>query len=250
MNKVVDSRKNFKKYSKLIVAIWLILALISYTQLNLFFSNVSYNITNISLSQMKNAMSTKADELLKKEFPSMNKTSDILLIVIQSNNVYSNDIKYWLFNLNQSLSKDPKIKNFTNIQDIYTIEEELFKSVFNATLKIANKTSEIIKNINYNVYLLKNNITKINQQIFFTISTINGTSNTIYGIPELFIKIWIQIYNQTNGGHGNVYLVNYQANSTILSLTNNFSGNIFSLSYYTLFLKYGMNHFKRFHTLH
>ncbi len=237
MNKVVDSRKNFKKYSKLIVAIWLILALISYTQLNLFFSNVSYNITNISLSQMKNAMSTKADELLKKEFPSMNKTSDILLIVIQSNNVYSNDIKYWLFNLNQSLSKDPKIKNFTNIQDIYTIEEELFKSVFNATLKIANKTSEIIKNINYNVYLLKNNITKINQQIFFTISTINGTSNTIYGIPELFIKIWIQIYNQTNGGHGNVYLVNYQANSTILSLTNNFSGNIFSLSYYTLFFK-------------
>ncbi|MFP3190646.1 MAG: hypothetical protein RXR31_04850, partial [Thermoproteota archaeon] len=109
-------KENFiLRYRRLIIAIWIIVALISLTQLNLFFSNVSYNITNVNLSQTKNAMSTKAYMLLKQEFPSMNKSGDVLLIVIQSNNIYKKDIKIWLLNLNNTLAEDKNIENFSGI---------------------------------------------------------------------------------------------------------------------------------------
>lgn len=225
-----------QRYSKIIVSAWIIVALISLTQLNLFFSNVSYNITNVNLSNNPSAMSSKADAALKQAFPSMNNTGSVLLIVIQGNNVYSNDIKKWLFSLNDTLSSE-KIGNYSGMEGLYSIEITALYSTLNFSLNFANRTYDLVKKLNREIFILKSNISTIHNEIYNLIYAINSTSYIIYGIPLLYLKIWLQIYNQTNGGYGNIYFINNQANTIILNTTNLFNHNNLTLAYYKIFFK-------------
>ncbi|MFP3190045.1 MAG: MMPL family transporter, partial [Thermoproteota archaeon] len=104
----------------------------------------------------------------------------------------------------------------------------------------------LVKKINIELYSLKNNITNLNSKIYNLIFVINSTSQIAYGIPLLYLKIWLEVYNETHGGFGNIYFVNNQANYIILNKTNYFNRNNLTLAYYNIFINVWNNTFESF----
>ena len=122
-----------KRYRAVIVA-WVLVLLVSAPLFSSFFSSVSFNVSAKSLS-VPSSESDRAQAVLNSQFPSMNFSSDSVIVVLQNKDVYSNDVRLGTLSLNHTLSTDSMLPDFTGITSIYSVEENLLYSTVPAYLR-------------------------------------------------------------------------------------------------------------------
>jgi RND superfamily putative drug exporter len=154
------------------------------------------------------------------------------LLVIQNVHPYSDELKKAILDLNQTISTDLDIANFTGQSSLYSTEYSLLNSSLPSILPQVTMLTSNISSINSGVYMLSQNLSALNLNLYQTVDGINQTAQLVYGVPAAFIGVWQQIASQ---GMTDPYLINLQANATTCQITGNFGGNPYSIGYYTAF---------------
>ena len=231
-----DSLNHFirRRYRYVIVA-WVVAVVLSLFLIPSFFSSVSYDLTG-GFGAPSNTMSDRAANIIRTEFPDGNRSDASILVVVQNASVFSDALRQVVLGLNQTLSENSNVGNYTGEQSLYTNEA----SVLNGSLPIIiNQTAALQPNIvliNQGLYSLTGNLSVLSQNLFQMQDGINQTSQLVWGVPSAFVNVWQGVSQQLNGyGDTNPYDANAQANATTLSVTGNFGGNVQSIGYYTAF---------------
>ncbi len=224
-----------RRYRWIIIA-WVVVVLVSLVLIPSFFSSVSYNLTG-GFGAPSNTMSAKAASIVQAQFPSSTNSSDpSILVVIQGASVYSASLKQVMLALNDTISKDQDIGNYTGESSLYSLEASLLNS---SIPDILNQTASLQSNIitiNSGLYSLQDNLLELSTNLFQLQIGINQTAQLVYGVPAAFVGVWQGVSQQFNAqGITNPYLVNAQANATTFSVTSNFGGDAESIGYYTAF---------------
>jgi RND superfamily putative drug exporter len=228
-----DSLNKFiiKRHRWIIIA-WIIALIVSLSLVPSFFSSVSYNIMG-GFGAPSNSQSEKASNILKAQFPSAsNQSSSSILLVVQGAQPYSDALKKAVLDLNETISKDQNIGNFTGESSLYSTEYSLLNSSLPGIIPQVEALESNINSINIGVYALTQNLSSLNTNIFQTVQGINQTAQLVYGVPSAFVGAWQGITSQ---GVSDSYLATLQANATVYQITNNFGGDPNSIGYYTAF---------------
>ena len=160
-----------------------------------------------------------------------NASANSIIVVLQGAQVYSDQVKNSTIGLNETLTSDSEVANYTGMTNIYDTVASLLNSTVPSLLPQVSDLSSNITQINEGLHILEANLSSFNANLFELQNGINQTSQLIYGIPASFIQIWAGIIaNSTNP-----YLANSEANATLYQMSNNFGGNSESIGYYTLF---------------
>jgi len=122
------------KHHRAIVIAWVLALLVSAPLISSFFSSVSFNVSGSSLS-VPNSESDKSQAVLDAQFPSMNFSGNSVIVVLQNQNVYAKDVRLGILSLNDTLSKDSKLPDYTGITSVYSVEESLLDSTVPAYAK-------------------------------------------------------------------------------------------------------------------
>lgn len=124
-----DSLNHFvQKRHRWIIIAWVVVVVLSLALIPSFFSSVSYNLTG-GFGGPSNSMSVKAANIIQAQFPSSSNSSDnSILVVIQGAPVYSNSLKQSVLALNNTLSKDQDVGNYTGESSLYSLEATLLNS--------------------------------------------------------------------------------------------------------------------------
>ncbi len=206
----------------------------------LFLGSVSYNISESDSLSPADSKATQAQRILDEQFSSRTNQSagsaeqsgDQVILVIQSNNVYSSDIRGSILALNKTLSSDPSVKQFTGITSIYSTERGILLSSLPRLVNQTKGLDDTVQMINSKLYETQANLTSTHAAIFNLEKGVNQTAQLVYGIPMMYTSTWMKISSQ---GITNPYLANQQANQTVLQMTNSFGGDPLSLGYYSTF---------------
>jgi len=198
-----------------------------------FFSAVSYDLTG-GFGAPSNAESAKAAKIVDAQFPSsINDSSGAsILVVVNGAQVYSDSLKQTTLALNDTLSTDKGVGNYTGESSLYTLEASLLNASVPA---IVNQTASLQSNIvtiNSGLYTLQNNLSVLSMNLFQLQSGINQTAQLVYGIPATYVSAWQGIMAQ---GVTDPSTANFAANTTVYSLTFNFGGDAQSIGYYSAF---------------
>ena len=98
---------------------------------------MSYDITG-GLVGPANTEAEKAASIMKAQFPSANNSEDgSILVVIQGTQVYSEPLKQAILALNNTLSHDSEIGNYSGEYSLYSLEYSILNSSIPA---IVNQT--------------------------------------------------------------------------------------------------------------
>ncbi len=220
------------KRHRLIIIAWIIALIVSLSLVPSFFGAVSYDITG-GFAAPTNSQSEKTSHILKAQFPSsQNQSANSILLVVHGTQPYSDDLRKAILDLNQTISKDQSIVNFTGESSIYSTEYSLLNSSIPSILPQVDALENNISSINTGVYSLATNLAPLNANIFQTIEGINQTAQLVFGIPAAFVEVWQGITSQ---GLTDPYLANFQANVTAYQITNNFGDDPSSIGYYSAF---------------
>jgi len=204
-----------RKGHRWIIVAWMVVLVISLALIPSFFSSVSYNITG-GLGGPSNSESKEASNIMQAEFPgSSNESSDSIIIVLQGVSVYSDSVKNATLSLNNTISNDKSIINYTGESSVYGLEYEL----------LAPSLPTLITQ----VARLESNITLINTEAYTLEHGINQTSQLVYGVPASFVQIW------ASENVSDPYSANLKANSTVFALLGN---NTNSIAYYHSFFNF------------
>jgi RND superfamily putative drug exporter len=228
-----DSLNAFiRKWYRLIIIAWIVAVLLSAVIVPRFFSSVSYDLTS-GLGAPSNTESAKAADILKTQFPSSsNSSGDNVLIVLQNAPVFSDQLKQILLALNDTLSKDQNIDDYTDTTSLYSLEASLLNSSLpEIVVQVAGLQSNIAT-INSGLYTMQDNLTVLSVNLFQLQAGINQTAQLVYGVPAAFVGAWQEITAQ---GIIDPYSANNLANTTTYSLTNNFGGDPQTIGYYSAF---------------
>ena len=169
-----------RKRRRWIIIGWILIALISVSFLPSFFSHVSYNITG-GFGGPSNTESQKAQDILKKEFPSINSnaSSNAIIVLLQGPNSYSDSVKEILLSLNKTLAHDQNIANYTSMDSIYSAEFGLLNSSLPSLVPQVTDLQENITSINEGLYALEQNLSTLSTNIFQLEAGINQTAQLI-----------------------------------------------------------------------
>ncbi|MDG6923975.1 MAG: hypothetical protein JRN67_11870, partial [Nitrososphaerota archaeon] len=135
---------------------------ISLSFLPSFFSNVSYNITS-GFSGPTNTESQRAQDILNSEFPSTvnNTASNSIIVLVQNTNPYADSLKNEAFALNQTLSQDSSVVNYTGMNSVYSTEYGLLNSSLTGVLPQVGQLVANISSINNGLYSLQQNLSAL-----------------------------------------------------------------------------------------
>jgi putative drug exporter of the RND superfamily len=233
-----DSLNGFiRKRHRLIIILWVIAVILSLVLIPSFFSSVSYDLTG-GFGARANTESDNAAKIIDAQFHSSNNTnssssgSDSIIIVLQGVPVYSDALKNKVLALNETLTQNSGIGNYTGQTSLYTLEASLLNSSLTDLInQIASLQSNIIT-INSGLYSLQDNLFLLSTNLFALQDGINQTAQLIYGVPAAFVGVWQGITAQ---GITDPTISNIQANITVYNVTSNFGGDAQSIGYYTAF---------------
>ncbi|MHB8566326.1 MAG: MMPL family transporter [Nitrososphaerales archaeon] len=231
-----DSYNSFlRRRYKLIILAWIIALFASLVFIPGFFSSVSYNIGGSNFGGTSNAESQVAQNIINAQFPSSaGNGNNSILLVIQSPQVYSTGIRNAILSLNDALSSDPNVANYSGITSVYSTEYDLLNSTVPTFIPAVASLAKNISSINVAEYSLQSNLSALHSQIFELQSGINETAQLVYGTPSLFVTIW---ENAVSNGASDPYRANQIANATIENETKGFGGNAQSIGYYSVFYR-------------
>ena len=178
--------------------------------------------------------SQRAQDILNSEFPSTvnNTASNSIIVLVQNTNPYADSLKNEAFALNQTLSQDSSVVNYTGMNSVYSTEYGLLNSSLTGVLPQVGQLVANISSINNGLYSLQQNLSALSINIFQLQQGINQTAQLVYGIPATFLQIWEGIVAQ---GVSDPYIANQQANATLYNATGNLGGDQLSISYYRAF---------------
>ncbi len=117
-----------RKRHRVIVAVWLLVLVLSTPLVLNFFSSVNFNVTSAGSLSAQNSESQKAQAILDAQFPSANTSAEPILVVFQSQNVYSDQVRNGLFSLNKTLGGDPGVSGYTGVTSVYSEEASLLEA--------------------------------------------------------------------------------------------------------------------------
>jgi RND superfamily putative drug exporter len=193
-----------------------------------FFSSVSYNLTG-GFGGPSNTMSSKAADILKAQFPSLTSSSDAsIVVVLQGASVYSDSLKQDVLALNDIISKDQNIANYTGETSLYSLEASPLNSSIPSILNQTASLQSNIITINSALYTLQDNLSELSTNLFQLQTGINQTAQLIYGVPAAFVGAWQEI------NASGVTDPNDVANA-VFNVTSNFGGDAQSIAYYSVF---------------
>ena len=224
-----------KRFHTPIIIVWLAIILASTAFIPSFFAATSYNLTDSASISADDSESQKTKIILEEQFTSLeNQTDNNVILVIQSDNIYSKDIKKSLFLLNQTMNSDTSIKNFTGITSIYSIESDTLRAFIPEFTSQTRNLSSNIELLNKGLYDMQKNLTTIHGAVFDLKRGITQTSQMIYGIPMMYTSTWQTLSNEEQLDS---YTLNQLVNKTILENTSYFNGDELTLGYYSLFVR-------------
>jgi len=228
-----DSLNNFiRKRHRWIIVAWVVAVLLSLVLIPNFFSSVSYDLTG-GFGAPSNTESAKASAIMNAQFPNSTNTSGgSILVVIQGAQVYSDLLKQNALVLNNTLSNDKDVGNYTGESSLYSLEASLLNSSVPAILNQTASLQSNIGTINSGLYSLQGNLSVLTTNLFQLQSGINQTAQLIFGIPAAYVGAWQGIVAQ---GVTDASAANMAANATVYGLTSNFGGDAQSIGYYTAF---------------
>ena len=237
-----DSLNHFiRRRSRWVIIAWVIAVLLSLVLIPSFFSSVSYNLTG-GFGGPSNTMSVKAANIVKAQFPSSNSSDSSILVVIQGAPVYSDSLKQDVLGLNDTISMDTGIGNYTGESSLYSLEASLLNS---SVPDILNQTASLQSNIitiNSGLYSLQDNLSELSTNLFQLQTGINQTAQLVYGVPAAFVGAWQGIIAQ--GPSISYTDANTNANATVYNLTSNFGGSTQTIGYYSAFYGAWMTSFQ------
>ena len=185
-----DSLNHFiQRRYRLVIIAWVVAVLLSLVLIPSFFSSVSYNLTG-GFGAPSNTMSVKAANIVQAQFPSSNSSDSSILVVIQDAPVYSDSLKQSVLALNDTISKDTDIGNYTGESSLYSLEASLLNS---SVPDILNQTASLQSNIitiNSGLYSLQDNLSELSTNLFQLQTGINQTAQLVYGVPAAFVGVW------------------------------------------------------------
>jgi RND superfamily putative drug exporter len=154
-------------------------------------------------------------------------------VVIQGAPVYSDSLQQDVLALNDTISKDTDIGNYTGESSLYSLEANLLKS---SVPDMLNQTASLQSNIitiNSGLYSLQSNLSELSTNLFQLQTGINQTAQLVYGVPAAFVGAWQEIIAQDPSiSYADA---NTNANATVYNLTSNFGGNPQTIGYYSAF---------------
>ena len=110
-----------------IIVAWIVLAIVMSTQLPSFFASVNFNIVGGGSGTPGEAQ--KAQAILNAEFPKASNASDnSIIVLLQGGQVYSDQVKKGAIGLNETLSSDSNVANYTGMTSIYNAVSSLLNS--------------------------------------------------------------------------------------------------------------------------
>ncbi len=231
-----------------IIIVWLVITLLSVMMMPLFLGSVSYNISESRSLTPTDSEAHRAQRVLDEAFSSRTNQSvsnteqsgDQVILVIQSQNVYSSDLRRSILALNDTLSSDSSVKQFTGMTSIYSTERGMLLSSLPSIVNQTQSLDYTVRMINSKLYETQANLTSTHATIFNLEKGVNQTAQLVYGIPMIYSSTWMKIASQ---GVTDPYLANLQANQTVLQMTSSFGGDPLSLGYYSAFTKAWNNSF-------
>ena len=230
-----DSLNTFirRRYRWVIIA-WTAAVLLSLVLIPSFFSAVSYDLTS-GFGAPSNTESEKAASIIQAQFPaSTGGSRSNILVVVQGASVYSDALKQSVLGLNDAVSKDRDIVNYTGTSNLYSLEASLLSSSLSDIIAQVGSLQSNIITINSGLYSLQQNLSALSTNLFQLQAGINQTTQLIYGVPAAFVGVWQGITAQ---GITDPYIVNVQANATAFEVTANFGGDAQAIAYYSAFFK-------------
>ena len=99
--------------------------LVSLVLIPSFFSSVSYDLTG-GFGAPPNTEADKAASIIQAQFTSSNDSThggDSIIVVIQNTSVYSDALKQIVLALNQTVTADSAIGNYTGQTSLYSLED-------------------------------------------------------------------------------------------------------------------------------
>ena len=176
------------RHRRLVIVTWVLVLIISATQIPVFFGAVSYNISNADLGGPKNTESQEAQNVLNAEFPTnASGGNNGIIVVLQTSQAYSTAVKAAFLGLNRSLASDPVLaENFTGMDSIYASESSLLVSTVPDLLTQVSALASNIGSIDTGAHELLGGSYLIVQGI----RGINQTAQLVYGIPSSFVQAW------------------------------------------------------------
>lgn len=239
-----DSLNGFiRKRHRLIIIAWVVAVLLSLVLIPSFFSSVSYDLTG-GFGGRSNTESDTAAHIIDAQFHTSNNStnstgnnegnggSSSIIVVLQGVPVYSDALKQKVLALNNTLSKNTGIANYTGQTSLYTLEASLLNSSLSDLINQTASLQSNIITINSGLFSLQDNLLLLNTNLFELQNGINQTAQLIYGVPAAFVGVWQGITAQ---GVTDPTIANMQANATTYSLTSNFGSDAQSIGYYTAF---------------
>jgi RND superfamily putative drug exporter len=220
-----------RRWHRWIIIGWIIVVVISLIFIPRFFSSVSYNIVG-GMVEPANSESQKTASILQEEFPGYgNESGSNILLVINNTNAYSDALKNSLLSLNETISIDNGIINFTGESTVYSVEYGLLASSLPSMVPQVVSLESSIASMNSGLHMLERNLSSLSAGLFQLKQGINQTSQLVYGIPATFVQVWEGIIS----GAQNASAANAEANILVLNMTHNFGNNLTSMGYYSLF---------------
>lgn len=228
-----DSLNGFiRKRHRLIIIAWVVAVLLSLVLIPSFFSAVSYDLTG-GFGSSPNTMSDRAAKIVDAQFPASNNSEgNSIIIVIQGAPVYSDALKQKVQALNDILSQNAGIVNYTGQTSLYTLEATLINASISDLINQTASLQSSIITINSGLFTLQDNLSVLSTNLFELQTGINQTAQLVYGVPAVFVGAWQGITAQ---GVSDPSIANMQANVTAYNLTSNFGGDVQSIGYYTAF---------------
>jgi RND superfamily putative drug exporter len=116
-------------------------------------------------------MSVKAANIVQAQFPNSNSSDASILVVVQGASVYSDSLKQSVLALNDTISKDTGIGNYTGESSLYSLETSILNSSVPEILNQAASLQSNIIAINSGLYSLQDNLSESSTNLYANMTT-------------------------------------------------------------------------------
>ncbi len=196
-----------QKYGKIIIIIWVVLALLFLPFVGMIFQETSYDIAGSVVTH--NTMSGKASDIMNKEFGSQGNNSTTLdFILIENADVNSKNVTYNIISMQNSIINNATLKKYNvSVQSIYTVEHDLLfnfsknmKDLVNGVYELNNNTRETVRELydlgNFSRSYMVGIITlarNISSSYSILVNNTQGALYLIFGIPEYYKNVFLYL---------------------------------------------------------
>ena len=163
--------------SKLIVLAWLLIVVLSFNSMQKLNSKLSYDWAKFMPTNLE---SNTASQLLAEKFGA-HSGSDVVVLIIETSEVTSQKFLNFLIDLKSRIESSPNLPELEGVTTIYDVWID------------ANKTYWEIMGLQrrYIYEIMLDNVTTLYCALMALKNATMGATYLIYGVPKLYVYVWI-----------------------------------------------------------